>query len=128
MTYEQQVINLCTRGGSIQWQNVANILGLSVETARARHDATYRRAPPKPSEPPPMPTMPKPDFRGKSNVAAIRRDIIDALRVGPLKAREIYARLQWSDKTVQTHLSALREVGRIRHDRETALWSLSEAG
>lgn len=51
-SYAATIVARCTRNGVTSWQNVANILGMNAETAKALHGPVEPRSEDEPPEPP----------------------------------------------------------------------------
>jgi hypothetical protein len=119
------------------WQNIANMLGRSVDSVRAQHDQTYLRAYIAVPTRAPEPDMALADelsdaeshrspFPKGPNLQAIILIILDR---NTASVETIAALIGTSVESTRSRLSALRLHGLIDHDgRHPRTWSITDDG
>lgn len=136
----RDIVDRCTRNGTVLWSHVARQLGCSVDAVRARYDQNYLHARiwPHPCEEllPEEPIDENDPHSLRPNVPSMRAEILTLLkRQGSLSVRSIGGRLNRPCNSVRMRLSQLRDSGLVQNDsaalrsgRSEWTWSLTDAG
>lgn len=128
------VIARCTRGGHIQWHQVAKQLGQSVDTVRVQHDPSYLNARPWPhkceavtpgGEPDMIELEPTDLSSPHEKPEPLKDRILKLLHVQSMSAEILGSALSSPRNSIRARLDRLLDAGLVCHDgRYPRTWSL----